>query len=96
LAELEVGTYAELASRPNPKHFTIQYVPSLAALLLSAEKKKGQPLTQSETEALRDRASATVVLPTSEKQVEDRRGYKDIDPAHAWQEWQVLRLQFTK
>lgn len=92
----EVGKYADVAGRPNPEQLVIEFVPSLASILLSAEKKKGSPLTMTEVEAVRDNAAVVVSRPEAAKAVETRRGYQDIDPQHAWQQWQVLRVQFEK
>ena len=91
VAELEVGSYAELAARPNPKQLTIQPVPALAAVLLSVEKKKGAPLTQAETEAVRDKAAVIAMPPSAAKALEESRSYVDVNPARVWAEWQVLR-----
>jgi hypothetical protein len=94
LKDLEVGSYEELAARPNPEHLVLQYIPSLAATLLNVENKKGSALTRNEVEMLRDKANIMAILPAAAKAVEDRRGYKDIDPANVWEDWQVLRVQF--
>ena len=94
LKELEVGSYAEFAARPNPLHLAVQPIPSLAALLAAVEKKKSEPLTKAEVKVVRDGAVVMVSLPAAAKAIDDRRGYKDINPSHAWEEWQVLRVQF--
>lgn len=90
---MDVGTYAEMSVRPNPKHYTIQAVPSLAAILLSVEKKKGIPLTRPEVETLRDKMSVMAVPVDAAKEVEAKRGYKDVNPSRAWEEWQRPRTQ---
>ena len=94
LKELEVGSYAEIAARPNPQHFVIQPMPALVAILLSVEKKKGSPLTKQEVVTLRDKMTVVVTAPADAKAIDDGRGYKDIDPSHAWEEWRVVRVQF--
>jgi hypothetical protein len=93
VAELDVGEYVELAKRPNPKHLVLQYVPSLAAILLRAEKLAGAPLTQAQVEKVRDHASVMVASEKAAQAVEEKRGYKDIHPESAWEEWKVLRTQ---
>ncbi|WP_149135102.1 hypothetical protein [Cupriavidus campinensis] len=93
LSAMDVGTYAEISARPNPKHYAIQAIPSLAAVLLSVEKKKGRPLTRPEVEALRDKMSVMVVPADAAKEVEAKRGYKDVDQNRAWEEWQRFRTQ---
>jgi hypothetical protein len=82
LKELEVGSYAEIAARPNPQRFVIQPIPALVAILLSVEKKKGSRLTKLEVDAIRDEITVLVTAPEAAKAVDDRRGYKDIDPSH--------------
>lgn len=90
------GTLAELMRRPNPDHLVIVAVPSLSALLLNAEKLNGKLLTQSQVEAMRDSAAAIAVPTSAAEAVEERRGYKDVDFSHVWEEWQVLRRQFDQ
>ncbi len=66
-------------------------VPPLAAVLLNKEQAKGAPLTQSEVEAIRDGAACIMMTTASWKAVEAERGYVDIRPEHAWEEWQQVR-----
>lgn len=96
LSAMEVGTYADMSARPNPKHYAILAVPSFAAILLSEEKKQGTPLTRREVEALRDKMSVMTVPADAAKEAEAMRGYKDIDPNRAWEEWQRLRTQIQR
>jgi hypothetical protein len=91
---LDVGPYAELAARPNPHRFVIQPIPSLSAILLSAEGSKGSALSRAEVEALRDNATVMVVGREAAESVDLRRGYRDLNPFHAWDEWQLARKQF--
>ncbi len=74
----------------------ITCMPSLVSVLWSKEEKKGAPLTKDEVLAIRDAASA-VALPASKiAAMEKVRGYMDIDPDHAWEEWQVARIELVK
>lgn len=95
LTDREVGPYAEMAARPNPRRLVMQPVPSLAATLLSVEQTKGEPLTKREVEALRDSVNVVAVSAEAAEAVEVNRGYKDIEPSRAWEEWQVLRTQLS-
>lgn len=63
------------------------FMPSLIAVLLNAQKKKGTLLTQEEVEDIRD-SSVVMSMPKSlcEKMDQDR-GYKDIDPEFVWLEY---------
>jgi hypothetical protein len=69
-------------------------VPSLVATLLNRERAKGSPLTQSEVETIRDQIECIAMTPEQRAAVDERRGYMDIDPEQAWEEWQVARLDF--
>ena len=95
IKELDVGGYAEISARPNPEHLVFEFIPSLAATLLSVEKKYGQPLTEAQVNAIRDKATVMISSEQAAKVVEDRRGYKDINPKDCWHEWQLLRVQLT-
>lgn len=66
-------------------------VPALAAVLLAAERTKGTPLTRDEVENIRDNASAIAMTPTDAAKLEQSRGYADIEPERAWEQWQLLR-----
>src|SRR5262245_57533176 len=44
----DVGPYAEISRRPNPRSLVIVFMPSLVATLLRAEAKKGGGLTADE------------------------------------------------
>ena len=96
LKELEVGSYAEIAVRPNPNKYVIQFIPALVAILLSAERKNGAPLTQAQVELIRDRSSVMVASSGGSKAVEDRRGYQDLNPRDVWREWQLARKELQK
>jgi hypothetical protein len=95
LPELEVGAYAELAARQNPDRLVIQHIPALAAILLAAERQNGAPLTKEQVEALRDKSVAMAVNAEVAKSLEEKRGYRDVDPIDTWSAWQALRDQST-
>jgi hypothetical protein len=69
----------------------IQCNPALVAVLLRKEKDKGSPLTQQEVLEIRDKASAVAVPYDLRHIFEESRGYADIDPENAWEEWQSVR-----
>jgi hypothetical protein len=61
-------------------------IPALGVLLLNLEKK-GAPLSESEVFEARDKATC-IMLPLSAKvQMDEKRGYRDIDPENVWVEW---------
>ena len=70
------------------------FIPALVVLLLNRDKAKGTALTKSEVEAIRDKSSA-IMLPRSQAdKLAESRGYSDIDPERAWEEWSVIRPTF--
>ncbi len=71
-------------------------VPSLVATLLNRERTKGSPLTEQEVLEIRDKASAIAMPDYALAEVEAGRGYKDIDPENAWEEWQKARLNYPE
>jgi len=66
-------------------------VPALVAVLLSKEREKGSPLTREEVEDITDKAVCIAMPRHARKKVEESRGYEDIDPEHAWEQWQQVR-----
>jgi hypothetical protein len=69
------------------------FMPSLLVLFAHDEVAKGSPLTRDEVVAIRDQAE-TVMLPRSKLiEIASRRGYEDIDPERAYEEWQLLRAE---
>ena len=69
-------------------------VPSLVATLLNRERAKGTPLTQEEVNEIRDACPARAMTPEQLDRVEERRGYTDIDPERAWEEWLEVKKMF--
>jgi len=70
--------------------------PSLISVLWSKEKEKGSPLTKKEV--LVEYYCSTVVW-LSETEIaalEKARGYRDINPEHIWDEWQLARVDLMK
>ena len=66
-------------------------IPSLVATLLNRERAKGSPLTEQEVIQIRDACPARALRPEDVRKIEERRGYKDIDPENCWEEWQETR-----
>lgn len=66
-------------------------VPALVAILLAKEKEKGAPLTRDEVENIRDQAESIAMPRDVREKVDKSRGYQDIDPEHAWEEWLEVR-----
>lgn len=66
-------------------------VPSLVAMLTAAERTKGAALTRGEVERLVDEAPAIAMAVSDAVALERSRGYADIEPRLAWEQWQVVR-----
>lgn len=69
-------------------------VPSLVATLLNRERAKGAPLTRDEVLTIRDNCPCVAMTPEQLERVERQRGYPDIDPEWAWEQWQEARQDF--
>lgn len=70
-------------------------LPSLVALLAAAERSKGGALTKTEVEALVDKATAIAMSPADQLKLEQSRGYADIEPRLAWEQWRLIRGDFA-
>lgn len=66
-------------------------VPSLVSVLMAAEGSKGRPLTQREVEELVANSPAIAMEPRVALELERSRGYADIEPELAWEQWQIVR-----
>lgn len=74
-------------------HLIITHIPSLVATLLNRERAKGSALTKEEVETIRDESPAQVLTPEQRAAIDARRGYDDIDPERAWEDWQIARVE---
>jgi hypothetical protein len=71
------------------------FTPPLVALLIHAEELNGSPLTRNQALAIRDNADC-VMLPASAKaEMEEERGYPDIDPERCWEDWLIVRARMS-
>jgi hypothetical protein len=69
----------------------LTFIPSLAAILMASEEKKGAPLTEKEALAIRDAAAVMAMEPRDAQKLERSRGYADLNPDFVWEQWQLLR-----
>jgi hypothetical protein len=74
----------------------IMPMPSLVATLLNRERNKGSPLTEAEVIYIRDNAPSVAVPRDVVPEIEEQRGYIDIDPENCWEEWQIARREFEE
>jgi hypothetical protein len=69
------------------------FVPPLVDVIRFAEDAKGEPLTEAEVAAIRDQAVCITMRQSHAQALESKRGYPDLDPENAWQEWQAIRSE---
>lgn len=74
-----------------PSALSLTFMPTLHALLLHLESKKGGPLTEDEVLAARDSAPCIAITHRDAQVLERRRGYADLDPERVWEQWQLVR-----
>lgn len=67
------------------------FVPALGATLISAEDRKGEPLTRDEVLAVRDAAACIMMTTADAEKLDASRGYDDLDPENCWYDFQMLR-----
>jgi len=60
--------------------------------LLRLEQEKGAPLTEPEVIAARNGAACVAMPRHAFEAVAAARGYDDINPELAWEEWQRIRV----
>lgn len=81
---------------PTNDNLVIYPMPSLVSTLLKAERSKGRPLTEEEVNFIRDNCPSVAVPRDVVPKIDEERGYKDIDPEFAWEEWQDARKYLVK
>jgi hypothetical protein len=71
------------------------FVPALVALLIRAEELNGSPLTRNQILAVRDNANCVMLPPPAKAEIEEERGYADIDPERCWEDWLIVRARMS-
>jgi len=66
-------------------------IPPLIDILAEHEKQKGGALTREEVDDIAAGAICMTMAQSRAAALAEARGYADIDPANAWEEWQQLR-----
>jgi hypothetical protein len=61
-------------------------------VLVAAESKAGRPLNKKEVEEIADKTVCIALSPAIARNLERERGYADLDPGRAWEQWQIARL----
>jgi len=67
------------------------FIPSLTAVLLAAEASSERPLTRPELERIVSESAVVAMKPMDALALERSRGYADIEPELAWEQWQIVR-----
>ncbi|XVV14745.1 DUF4261 domain-containing protein [Actinoplanes sp. CA-131856] len=67
------------------------FIPPLVALLTAAEEKAGRPLRREEVETVTDEGACVMMSHADAKELERGRGYADLEPRLAWEQWQTVR-----
>lgn len=68
-------------------------IPALGVLLLNLEKQKGSPLSEQEVLEIRDKAVCMMLPLSTRRTMEEKRGYRDVNPENVWPEWQEFRAE---
>jgi hypothetical protein len=84
-----VGAVGEAGEPPSDLAYV--FMPSLAAVLYASEEENGQPLTREQVEELTSQAVCMTMEHSDAQKFERERGYADLDPEQAWDQWQIVR-----
>jgi hypothetical protein len=71
------------------------FIPALVALLIRAEELNGSPLTRDQVMAIRDNANCVLLPRPLKAEMEEKRGYADIDPERCWEDWLIVRAKMS-
>lgn len=74
--------------RPQPE-LHLLFVPALVELLRAVEQKSS-PLTRRQVEETTEQATCVAIEHRDAQEMERNRGYADIDPEFAWDQWCVV------
>lgn len=67
------------------------FIPPLVTILTAMERQTGIPLTKEQVEKTRDEGTCIALSHRDSQKLEKTRGYADLEPALAWEQWQVVR-----
>lgn len=74
-----------------PEELTPIPTPALVVILMAKEKELGRALTRTELMGVVRSTPAISMEPGDARRVERSRGYVDIEPRLAWEQWQLVR-----
>jgi len=79
------------SARLKATKLALTFIPSLSVVLTAAEQAKGSPLGQAEVEQIVAEGSVVAMEHRDTQALERSRGYADIEPELAWEQWQIVR-----
>jgi uncharacterized protein YegJ (DUF2314 family) len=85
-----------MTTNTNDEDLVPVFMPALSAVLISAEDRKGEPLTYDEVIRLRDKSPCIMMRVDDVHKLAESRGYDDIDPENCWYDWQHLRRELGR
>lgn len=71
----------------NDEQIVIVPIPSLVSILLNAENEQGSALSENEVNEMAENCVCLTMPLSSALELELKRGYRDIRPEYAWQDW---------
>lgn len=74
-----------------PGDLSLVFMPALVARLLHAEQQCGRPLTRAQVAEITESGQCVAMNHRDAQKFERQRGYADLDPELAWEQWQVYR-----
>ena len=80
----------------NTEELYFVHVPALVAVLLSKEKEKGTPLTEAEVQEITNNSECIAMPLYAKREIEESRGYVDINPENCWAEWLLARAALNR
>jgi hypothetical protein len=79
------------SARVKAASLPLTFIPSLVTILTAAERSKARPLTRSEVEQIVSKGAVVAMEPRDAQALERSRGYADLEPELAWEQWQIVR-----
>ncbi len=71
------------------------FIPPLVQILHELERNKASALTEAEVLETTHNAMCIMLQRDRAIKLTEKRGHDDIDPAHAWNHWQIARRQLA-
>ena len=69
------------------------FMPALRVLLAAMEGQEAKPLTRERVKSIRDEGARIMMKQRDAQKLERSRGYADLSPELAWEQWQLVRRQ---